>query len=195
MDALDLERSRSLQKLYFVRTVFQILWAGGVIATSAAQPTLAAVLVVVYPLWDVACTVFDLRTSALDGGTRKSQTTNAILGIAAAIGIASTAFTHPAYAIGIFGSWAFVAGLLQLIAGIIRRRRLGGQWPMILSGLQSMAAVTFRAVSGFSDGLSPTTNKAVLDPVVDCGSIAEDSSAVEPPRVVSIPSGARKEVE
>lgn len=137
---MEIERARSLRNLYLTRTAFQVLWAGSVIATAEAQPALAAGLVIFYPLWDVACTVYDLRTSALDGNARTSQTINAVLGIATAIGIAFTAFQHPAYAIGIFGAWAFGAGLLQLAAGLIRRKKLGGQWAMILSGLQSMAA-------------------------------------------------------
>ena len=37
--------------------------------------------------------------------------------------------------------WAFGAGLLQLVLGLIRRKQLGGgQWAMILSGAQSMIA-------------------------------------------------------
>lgn len=140
METLNFERGYSLRKLYFTRTVFQILWAGSVIATAIAEPAIAAVLLIVYPLWDVACTVYDLNTSALDGSARTSQIINAVVGAATAIGIAFTVFRQPAYAIGIFGVWAFGAGLLQLAAGLIRRKQLGGQWAMILSGLQSMAA-------------------------------------------------------
>lgn len=129
-----------LVKLYIVRTIFQVLWAAGVFATATTQPAVAAALLIVYPLWDVACTVYDLRTSALDGSTRKSQTINAVLGTAAGIGIAVTTFSQPTYAIGIFGAWAFGAGLLQFVAGLLRRKQMGGQWAMILSGLQSTAA-------------------------------------------------------
>jgi hypothetical protein len=132
--------ARSLRTLYFVRTGFQVLWAGSVIATARTYPATAAVLLVVYPLWDVACTVYDLKTSALDGSARISQTMNAVLGAAAALGIALTTFHQTAYAIGIFGAWALGAGLLQLVAGLLRRKRMGGQWAMILSGLQSTAA-------------------------------------------------------
>ncbi len=140
MKTTTLESARSLRKLYFTRTLFQVLWAGGVIASAIAEPAIAAVLVIVYPLWDVACTVYDLKTSALDGSARTSQIVNAVLGIVTAIGVAFTAFGQPAYAVGIFGAWAFGAGLLQLATGLIRRKQLGGQWAMILSGLQSMAA-------------------------------------------------------
>ncbi len=134
------QQASSLRKLYFVRTAFQVLWAGSVFATAMTQPAVAAALLILYPLWDVACTAYDLKTSALDGSTRTSQTINAILGTAAALGIGLTTFSQPAYAIGIFGAWALGAGLLQLAAGLFRRRQLGGQWAMILSGLQSTAA-------------------------------------------------------
>jgi hypothetical protein len=140
MKTVNVESARSLRKLYFTRTIVQVLWAGSVIATAAAEPAIAGVLLILYPLWDVACTLFDLKTSALDGSARTSQIINAVLGTATAIGIAFTTFGQPAYAIGIFGAWAFGAGLLQLAAGLIRRKQLGGQWAMILSGLQSIAA-------------------------------------------------------
>jgi len=140
MEATNVERARSLRKLYFTRTVFQVLWAGSVMVTAVGQPAIAGVLLILYPLWDVACTIFDLKTSALDGGARTSQILNAVVGTATAIGIAFTTFGQPAYAIGIFGAWAFGAGLLQLATGLIRRKQLGGQWSMILSGLQSIAA-------------------------------------------------------
>ena len=140
METTSINRARSLRTLYFTRTGFQVLWAVAVGATATANPGVTAVLVILYPLWDVACTVYDLNTSALEGSARISQTINAVLGAGAAIGIALTAFDRPVYAIGIFGAWAFVAGLLQFATGLIRRKQLGGQWAMILSGLQSMAA-------------------------------------------------------
>jgi hypothetical protein len=142
------EQASSLRKLYFVRTAFQVLWAGSVLATAITQPAFAAALLILYPLWDVACTVYDLRTSALDSSTRISQTINAVLGAAAGGAIALTTFSHPAYAIGIFGAWAFGAGLLQFVAGLFRRKQMGGQWAMILSGLQSAAAGIAQGLGG-----------------------------------------------
>jgi hypothetical protein len=128
-----------LRNLYFTRTVVQVLWAGTVIATAAMNPTLAATLLVLYPLWDVACTLYDVKTSA---GTNSATTqyVNAVAGVLTAIGIGATVYTHPQYAVAIFGAWAFAAGALQLAVGILRRQRTGGQWAMILSGLQSLAA-------------------------------------------------------
>lgn len=134
------ESVRSLRNLYFVRTVFQVIWATAVLATALTQPHVASILLIVYPLWDVACTLYDLRTSRASGSARTSQVVNALLGSATALGMALTVFSQPAYSIAIFGAWAFGAGLLQLIAGLIRRKQLGGQWAMILSGAQSTAA-------------------------------------------------------
>jgi hypothetical protein len=140
MQSHSTESVRSLRNLYFVRTVFQVIWAAAVLSTVRTQPHVASILLIVYPLWDVACTLYDLRASRPVGSARTSQVINALLGSATALGMALTVFSQPAYSIAIFGAWAFGAGLLQLVAGLIRRKQLGGQWAMILSGAQSTAA-------------------------------------------------------
>jgi len=136
----SIESARSLRNLYFVRTVFQVIWAAAVLSTTRTQPQVASILLIAYPLWDVACTLYDLRASRPSEGARTSQVINALLGSVTALGIALTVFSKPAYSIAIFGAWALGAGLLQLVAGLIRRKQLGGQWAMILSGAQSTAA-------------------------------------------------------
>lgn len=128
---------KSLRNLYFVRTLVQIVWASIVISTAATQPKLGGGLLILYPLWDVACTFYDLNS---DAGARGLQLLNALLGLLTAVGIGLTVFTQPIYAVAVFGVWALVAGLLQLAAGVQRRKEIGGQWPMILSGAQSTAA-------------------------------------------------------
>jgi uncharacterized membrane protein HdeD (DUF308 family) len=140
MQTYALESARSLRSLYFVRTVFQVIWAVAVLSTALTEPHVASILLIVYPLWDVACTVYDLSASRPSGSARTSQVINALLGLVTALGIALTVFRNPAYSIAIFGAWALGAGLLQLVAGLIRRKQLGGQWAMILSGAQSTAA-------------------------------------------------------
>ena len=121
--------------------LFRSLWAASVIGTAMQQPQVAAVLFLLYPLWDLACTVYDLNTFSTAGSARSSQIINALLGVAATIGIGLTVFHQPIYAVAVFGVWAFGAGLLQLVVGLIRRKQLGGgQWAMILSGAQSMVA-------------------------------------------------------
>ena len=152
METVLIDSTRSLRNLYFVRTAFQVAWAAAVISTATHQPHLAAVLFLLYPLWDVACTIYDLGTFSKTGSSRTSQIINAVLGVLAAIGIGLTAFQNPIYAVAIFGVWAFGAGALQLIVGLIRRKELGGgQWSMILSGAQSALAGTFFIILGLQD--------------------------------------------
>jgi len=140
MQSQTTQSARSLRNLYLVRSAFQVLWAAVVLSTALTQPYIASILLIAYPLWDVACTLYDLMASRPVGSAWSTQVINALLGSASALGIAFTAFSRPAYSIAIFGAWAFGAGLLQLVAGLIRRKQLGGQWAMILSGVQSTAA-------------------------------------------------------
>src|SRR6201996_9819663 len=130
-----------LRNLYFTRTVVQLLWAALVLVNAVSHPQVAAGLLIFYPLWDIACTVYDLRASTRSAsGPPPAQYVNAGLGILAAIGILLTVFKSPQQAVVTFGAWASAAGLAQLAVGIFRRKQLGGQWAMILSGLQSTAA-------------------------------------------------------
>lgn len=144
--------TRSLRNLYFTRTVVQLVWAASVISTAVKNPTLAATLLILYPLWDVACTLYDLKTAA-GSDSAKTQYLNVAAGILTAIGVGLTAYSHPQYAVAIFGGWAFAAGILQLAVGILRRRSLGGQWPMILSGAQSLIAGVAFVLGGLSGKL------------------------------------------
>jgi hypothetical protein len=139
MTTQAMESARSLRNLYLVRTLFQLVWAGLLLAP-ATPPAWAAVLLTVYPLWDVACTVYDLRTSGPANGAATTQVINIVLGLATSVAIGLTVSSQPKYSIAAFGAWALLAGLLQLAVGIARRKALGGQWAMILSGAQSTLA-------------------------------------------------------
>jgi uncharacterized membrane protein HdeD (DUF308 family) len=45
--------------------------------------------------------------------------------------------------LGVFGAWAVVSGLLQLVTGMRRWKIYGAQWIMMLSGVQSALAGAF----------------------------------------------------
>lgn len=139
------QEARSLRNLYLTRTLVQILWAVAVIRIAPNN----LVLLILYPLWDVACTFYDLKTS-VDPDTAKTQSLNAIAGILTALAIGLAGRSHLQYTVAIFGIWALLAGLLQLAAGILRRQRLGGQWAMILSGAQSTLAGVAFTLGGLS---------------------------------------------
>ncbi|MFC6644768.1 hypothetical protein ACFQBQ_04005 [Granulicella cerasi] len=134
---------KQLRNLYLTRTMVQLLWAAVIIRSASTNFALGAALMIAYPLWDVACTLYDLKRASSQSST-STLIVNVIAGVLTAIGIGLTAFNHPAYAVAIFGAWALAAGLLQLAVGILRRKTSGGQWPMILSGAQSgIAGVSF----------------------------------------------------
>jgi pimeloyl-ACP methyl ester carboxylesterase len=143
----NLQTARNLRNLYFARTAVQLIWAGTVLVTAANKPGIAAILLILYPLWDVACTLYELRSGSNSGTT---PYLNAALGTITAIAIGITVFSHPMYAVAAFGAWALAAGLLQLAAGVSRRKKFSGQWAMILSGAQSTAAGVAFVAGGLS---------------------------------------------
>src|ERR1700722_13577053 len=103
-------QAHSLRNLYFTRTAVQLLWAGIVLATEASNPALAAGLLILYPLWNAACPLHDLRSST-QAGSPTAQYLNLALGSLATVGIPLTAFKSPQQAVVTFGAWAFAAGL------------------------------------------------------------------------------------
>ncbi|ADW68183.1 hypothetical protein [Granulicella tundricola] len=139
-----------LRNLYLSRTVVQIVWAATVLATASTSPNLAVALVVLYPLWDVVCTIRDIRSNP-QPESRSLLLTNAILGTATAIAVGILGSVQVRYAVALFGLWALLAGLLQLGVGIARRRSAKGQWAMILSGAQSTLAGTAFLIRGLQE--------------------------------------------
>jgi hypothetical protein len=67
----------------------------------------------------------------------------------------------PRRVLTVFGIWAGFAGLLQLAAGVRRWRSVGGQWPMVLSGAQSVLAGIFMITQSLAAGVHPLSAAAV----------------------------------
>lgn len=139
----------SLRTLYFVRTAFSVVWVALVFAlaatvTTASTPSaVVVVLLIVYPAWDALATFFDIRATPT-ATSHLAQFLNIAFGILAAAGIAVALGTGLTPALIVFGVWASLSGAVQLILGLVRRRPVGGQWPMIISGgLSVLAGVSF----------------------------------------------------
>jgi len=133
------ETARSLRNLYFSRTAFSLIWVLFVLTFAKTTPMLATVLFIIYPAWDVIATFFDMRANP-SSSNKTPQYVNVAIGILTTIGVAVALQKGIPRALIVFGAWAIITGLIQLILGLRRRKKLGGQWPMIISGGQSMLA-------------------------------------------------------
>ncbi|MFE2034408.1 DUF308 domain-containing protein [Streptomyces scopuliridis] len=146
-----------LRSLYLIRVAFSLIWVALVFTTSASlvstdKPTvIAAVLLVIYPLWDVIATLLERHMAGAgsgSGSTNRVTTVNIALGLATTIGMIIAVFSTIGTALLVFGIWALLSGAIQLVVAIRRRRTVGAQWPMIISGgLSVLAGANFAATS------------------------------------------------
>jgi uncharacterized membrane protein HdeD (DUF308 family) len=129
----------ALRRLYFVRFAFAIVWAGLMFAAKSHLGPLGVTLIVLYPLFDVAAAVVDTRTT----GPVRGLSVNMAISLLAAIGLAVACSSGVPAVLRVWGAWAVVSGLVQLFVGA-GRRKLGGQWPMIVSGgISVLAGLSF----------------------------------------------------
>ncbi|MFD5469379.1 hypothetical protein [Streptomyces sp. NPDC127105] len=138
----------ALRKLYFVRFAFAAVWAALLFATASTLGPLSVTLLVIYPLFDVAAAVVDVRTARANGGAATGLYVNIVISTLAGMGLAVAATSGIPAVLRVWGLWAITAGLVQLVVGAVRRR-LGGQWPMIASGaISTVAGASFIAQAG-----------------------------------------------
>lgn len=159
--AVDSTRS-GLRRLYLIRVAFSISWVVLVFATcrsltSGHAPTaVAAALLVAYPLWDAIATILELRLTGIGRALDRVRVGNVVLSVAATGAMVIAVFSTVKATLIVFGVWALVSGAIQLTVAIRRRRTVGAQWPMMISGsLSILAGLFFTATSGSaSSGLS-----------------------------------------
>jgi uncharacterized membrane protein HdeD (DUF308 family) len=153
----------ALRRLYFVRFAFAIVWAVLVfLTTKSGLGAVGVALVIVYPLFDVGSAMVDARSSK-EAGSARGLYVNMAISLLAAIGIAVASASGVPGVLRVWGAWAIVAGLVQLIVAI-GRRKMGGQWPMILSGgISVLAGANFAiGASAANPSLSTVAGYAVL---------------------------------
>jgi uncharacterized membrane protein HdeD (DUF308 family) len=154
--AVDEGIAPSLRRLYFVRFGFAIVWAGLMVATGSTINVFSAILLVLYPLFDVAAAVVDMRSSR---NVKPGLYVNIAISLLAAVGVAVALSAGIPSVLRVWGAWAILSGLIQLAVGLTRRR-LGGQWPMIISGAISTVAGASFVVQ--ANGLSTVAGYATL---------------------------------
>ncbi len=140
----------SLRRLYLVRFAFALVWAGLLVATASPVTPVSVALLVLYPVADVAAAVADARSSR-NTAPVPGLYANVVVSLVAAVGLAVAAPSGIPGILRVWGTWAIVSGIVQLVVAT-RRRALGGQWPMILSGAISTAAGTAFILQAAQEG-------------------------------------------
>ena len=137
VDRQGVETDKSLRKLYFTRATFSVLWVILIVLFSKTSIGIDTILLIIYPAWDVVGTFLDIRTNQ-SSPSKTPQYVNAVISGITTVAVGIALHTGVPEALMVFGAWAIGTGLIQLILGLRRRKFLGGQWPMIISGGQSI---------------------------------------------------------
>lgn len=133
------ETARSLRRLYFIRAAFSVTWVILVSLFAKTSMGIASILLVIYPAWDVIGTFLDIRANQ-NSPSKTPQYINAAISAITTLAVGLALQKGLPETLIVFGAWAILTGLIQLVLGLQRRRLLGGQWPMIISGGQSIIA-------------------------------------------------------
>ncbi|MFI6899182.1 hypothetical protein ACIBM4_34250 [Streptomyces sp. NPDC050256] len=138
----------ALRKLYLLRFAFAAVWAALLFTTADTLGLLSGTLLVLYPLFDAACVVVDLRSARAADGAAKRLSVNIGLSVLTGIALAVALTSGIPAVLRVWGIWAVTAGIAQLAVGLVRRR-MGGQWPMIVSGaISTLAGASFFLQAG-----------------------------------------------
>jgi uncharacterized membrane protein HdeD (DUF308 family) len=131
-----------LRKMYLTRAAFSIVWVALAFTAAQKSPSLAGVLLVIYPIWDALANLADARRS---GGftASPSQAINTVVSLVTAGAMAIAVSKGMSAVFVVFGAWATLSGLLQLVTAVRRWKHFGAQWAMALSGAQSAVGGVF----------------------------------------------------
>jgi uncharacterized membrane protein HdeD (DUF308 family) len=137
-------------RLFLIRGLVAIAWAVAFATTSDSLTTGVGVLVVLYALIDAVASIIDARGQ--QGSARRLLELNAAVSVAAAVALGIAATGDKGDVLAVFGAWALLTGVAQLVVAIRRRRVLGRQWPLLLAGGGStIFGIAFLAMSGSDD--------------------------------------------
>lgn len=137
-----------LKSYYFLRFAVSATWVAAAFTVARDSAPLAAVMLIAYPLWDAIANFVDARRS---GGLarNKSQLLNLIVSLLTTLAVGIALGQSMNAVLVVYGAWAVLAGLFQLVTAARRWKSAGAQWAMILSGAQSaLAGVFFVRMAG-----------------------------------------------
>ena len=140
--------------LFLIRGLVAIAWsaffAGESHDLTTGVTVGAGILLVLYPLIDVAASLIDVRSA--HGSARQILLAGAAASAVAAVALGVAATGTVADVLVVFGGWAAISGAAQLVVALRRRAQLGWQWPMLVAGgLSIVAGVVYIVASAGSD--------------------------------------------
>ncbi|MBZ9963960.1 DUF308 domain-containing protein [Mesorhizobium sp. BR1-1-2] len=136
------DQDKWLKLYYLARAAFSVVWVVTALTVGRQSASIAAVLLIAYPVWDAAANYVD---ASRNGGlaANRTQAFNVAVSSVVALAVVMALAMNMNWVLGVFGVWAIFSGLLQLGTAIRRWKTAGGQWAMILSGGQSAVAGAF----------------------------------------------------
>jgi uncharacterized membrane protein HdeD (DUF308 family) len=150
--AAPVSTGREQVPLLVARVVFALVWAAVVAVVAPGIGWGAAILLALYPLGDVVLVGLDARRSG--SAARVGLAVNAALSLVAAVALVVAATQDVPTVLRVWGAWAVVAGLGQLVVALSRRRVRRGQWPLVASGgLSVVVGIAFVVMAA---GPAPT---------------------------------------
>ncbi|KRA66579.1 hypothetical protein ASD79_01665 [Caulobacter sp. Root655] len=134
--------AEALMRYYFLRAFAAAVWVVAAFTIARSSTVVAGALLAIYPAWDAFANARDARAN---GGFRANlpQALNTAVSGAVALAVLVALRIDMGLVLVLFGVWAILAGLLQLVVGVRRWRAYGAQWAMVLSGAQSALAGGF----------------------------------------------------
>jgi uncharacterized membrane protein HdeD (DUF308 family) len=137
---VEATNTEATSKTFLTRGLIAVAWAA-VFAAVADDLTTgvtvgAGILVVIYPLIDVAGSLIDARSQR--GSARQLLLAGAAVSAVAAAALAIAATGTVADVLAVFGVWAFLSGAAQVVVALRRRAQFGKQLPLLLAGIGSV---------------------------------------------------------
>lgn len=160
--------AHALKRYYFLRAGVSVAWILAAVAVGTHSPLAAGVLLVAYPAWDALANALDARSN---GGLAANppQAFNVVVSLLVAAAVLVALQADPRRVLTVFGVWAGFSGLLQLVAGVRRWRSVGGQWPMVLSGAQSILAGGFMITASLAAAAAAPPTAVAVAPYAGFG--------------------------
>lgn len=151
-----------MRNLYFVRAAFALVWALGLISL-ITRPALVIFLLILYPAFDAGSSLYDAYVNRASNNTL-AQKTNVAISLLTVIAVLVVSSMGVPVILRVFGVWAILTGVIELVTAIRRWKELSGQAVLVFGGAVSiLAGISFIVLAGRpTSGLSSLAGYALM---------------------------------